>query len=801
LRQTDDGVVQQIMSSALNRFFTVAVATDGTVWAGGAVPSLGPTLFRVLPGVTTGSFVRLPFVDPEGRVEDLVLDQHGRLHVVVYSPEANEVLVLDGDVFCRTVDVFDPTYPFRGPQGELSASVRALAAGEGDIWLFGSDGGVARVRDTFREGRCPAKGMTVRYESVFRRQESDLLSNTVPALVVGMDGALWFGTALGLTRWQNGQFTPVPFHRERFLRGDVETLEAFFQQVARAIFEAHPLSTVAIGNVSFVEAFGAPLVKEDLIFSAVEDSQGRLWVGTLGGGLRRIEVSGAVPRETLHLTRQDGLGSNLIFALSVGADGVMWAATDEGVSRIREVDGTVVITNFSALDGLTAPTQVLVSLPIPNVVQLENQFGAVTSRDVAIDAEGTAWVARDAGLFRITPRGGQVQSVVYDTAGHPVMGADVTVFRKVDGFDVPTPFRAVTDAEGRFVVANLPPDRLRLRVDGRLATGGPYTAREMEMEVRVGEQTLDVGPLQRDSDGDGRSDEEEVARGTDPFAPSDDISSFSALAIEADNVFVLGNQALGLVDPGTGDRRLLSGCANGVACTNLIGRGPRFDAAEALAIEADGTLVVVDRSLKAILRVDPGTGDRAFISGCTAFNAQTRQCIGDIIGGGTYFEDPMAIVVESDGALMVVDGESNVARVIRVNPLTGDRMPVSGCPEVEILFTPPFVERHCIGEIIGEGFSLFAPVGIVVEADGTLVVIDGSLNALYRVDPGTGDRTLVSGCEDFACTRLRRGGPRFDRPRAIAVEATGSLMVVDGSFRSRLVRVDPITGDRTIISR
>ena len=115
------------------------------------------------------------------------------------------------------------------------------------------------------------------------------MTNTVPALVVGADGALWFGTALGLTRFHDGQFTPVLFNRQPAVSDHVATLEQFFQDVAAAIFAARPLTTVALGEVSFVEAFGRALVKEDLIFSAVEDAQGRLWVGTLGGGLRRIE--------------------------------------------------------------------------------------------------------------------------------------------------------------------------------------------------------------------------------------------------------------------------------------------------------------------------------------------------------------------------------------------------------------------------------------------------------------------------------------------------------------------------------
>ena len=94
---------------------------------------------------------------------------------------------------------------------------------------------------------------------------------------------------------------------------------------------------------------GARWSRRISIFSAVEDAQGRLWVGTLGGGLRRIEVRDGVPQDTLHLTRQEGLGSNLILALAVGPDGAVWAATDEGVSRLRARGETVEITNFAGL--------------------------------------------------------------------------------------------------------------------------------------------------------------------------------------------------------------------------------------------------------------------------------------------------------------------------------------------------------------------------------------------------------------------------------------------------------------------
>jgi hypothetical protein len=231
------------------------------------------------------------------------------------------------DVLCRTVNIFDPAYPLTDRQGRPSPSARLLAAGGRQIWLLGSDGGVARVVDSFRDGICPQDGVS--YAEVFRRDNSDLLSNTVPALVASADGALWFGTAFGLTRRAQGQFTPLPFDSILSFRGQVATLEAFFQEVAHAIFTAQPLTTVEVGEVSFVEAFGSALVKADIV-QCCRGRPGTSVGGTLGG-VRRLEVRDGVPQDTLraprrwlsqqYLTRQDGLSSNIIFALAKGGDG------------------------------------------------------------------------------------------------------------------------------------------------------------------------------------------------------------------------------------------------------------------------------------------------------------------------------------------------------------------------------------------------------------------------------------------------------------------------------------------------
>ena len=449
-------MIQRLRETGTTRFFAVTVADDGTVWAGG---DTGARLYRVTAGDSTVTLHGQLLAAPEGRIEDLTVDELGRLHAVVFSPQASGVVVLDQGAGCQTVNVLDAAYPLRTPAGHPSASTRAIAAGGGAIWLHGSDAGLARVTDPLVSGHCPPDGVAVTYEPVLRRQDGVLPANTVLALLAEADGTLWVGSALGLSRLQHGAMTRVPFDAALSFQGQPATLEAFFQALAQALVTAQPMETVALGGVSFLEAFGSPLVKADLIFSLVAERPGVLWVGTLGGGLRRVEARDGRLADTLHLTRADGLASNMILALAVAPDGAVWAATDDGVSRIAATQSGVTIANYTAVDGLALP-----------------------ARDLAVDAVGTVWVATDGGLYRLEAPGGQVTGEVRDDGGQPVEGVDVLVLG--------TPVRAVTDALGRFGLTHLSLGSHRLQVDGRLATPGPMSVTWRELVVHREIQTL-----------------------------------------------------------------------------------------------------------------------------------------------------------------------------------------------------------------------------------------------------------------------------------------------------------------------
>ena len=252
------------------------------------------------------------------------------------------------------------------------------------------------------------------------------------------------------------------------------------------------------------------------------------------------------------------------------------------------------------------------------------------------------------------------------------------------------------------------------------------------------------------------------------------------LAIEADGDLVVVNPyqryygpidgisaAVLRVDPVTGDRMIVS--------DDNTGNGPDFSNPLGLAIEADGSLVVIDAGRDAVLRVDPISGNRTIVSD-------------DDTGNGPYFSNPRGLAVEADGGLVVINTGSDA--VLRVDPISGDRAIISD-------------------DNTGSGPSFLEPSGLAVEADGNLVIVDSHLSrrAVLRVDPVTGNRSIVS--DDTTGSNLgfmsHYAQYGFDWLRDVEVEADGNLVVLNpyGVADAAIVgvlRVDPVTGDRSFLS-
>lgn len=269
------------------------------------------------------------------------------------------------------------------------------------------------------------------------------------------------------------------------------------------------------------------------------------------------------------------------------------------------------------------------------------------------------------------------------------------------------------------------------------------------------------------------------------------------------------------VDPSTGDRTVVSGFG--------VGTGPNFEDPIGITVTLGGDILVTDLSGDSIYRVDPSSGDRTLVSGpgvgagpafggpggialgpansIVVTTAMTHEIagfdVGDVyrvdlatgdrttlsstflgIGTGPSLLRPVGVAIDTDGHILVAeisDGE----RILKVDPLTGNRSLLSG-------------ENVSTGSDVGTGFDFAGPYGLVLEADGSLLVTDAVLNAIFRVDTATGDRSFMSGGGIGS-------GPPLQTPVGLAADIDGTIFVPDQGANA-LYSIDPITGDRTLLS-
>jgi len=224
------------------------------------------------------------------------------------------------------------------------------------------------------------------------------------------------------------------------------------------------------------------------------------------------------------------------------------------------------------------------------------------------------------------------------------------------------------------------------------------------------------------------------------------------------------------VDPTTGDRTLVS--AEGV------GSGSDFVRLRRIRVDQDGTLLATDFGFSGVFRVDPVTGDRSLV---TSTNYEYP------VGSGPDMFYYRGIGVEADRSIILTSFSSQA--LLRVNPLSGNRAIFSDLTHG----TGPTLE--------------YTAGGIAIDDDGTILVPEFYSKSVLRVHPVTGDRTIVTGDPLGADVG---SGPNFVGDMTdIVILSSGALLVtdaaeeipsyIDDSLRA-VLRVDPATGDRSILS-
>jgi len=241
---------------------------------------------------------------------------------------------------------------------------------EGNIWVATPDG-----LDRFREYAAPTISV-----------KQGLSTADVASVLAAKDGSVWLGTVDGLNRWYNGEIT---IYRKRSARavsgGAVKVpreitdsglpeggLNSLFEDDRGQIWVSTRGGVARTQNGRFIPVRS---VADGIVHSMAGDSEGNLWISVQDQGLfhlfgdslveqipwarlRRQDSAMALLPDPVHgglwlgfwqgglayfkdgqvgvsYAVEDGLGKGSVFDLQLDRDGTLWAATQGGLSRVK----------------------------------------------------------------------------------------------------------------------------------------------------------------------------------------------------------------------------------------------------------------------------------------------------------------------------------------------------------------------------------------------------------------------------------------------------------------------------------
>ena len=176
-------------------------------------------------------------------------------------------------------------------------------------------------------GLDPQKPISSFHQDVWGAAEG-LPADTVPAILQTSDGYVWFGTELGLIRFDGVRFTTFDKTNTPALKSNVVDALAI-DQLGDLWIGARGGGLVRYRDREFVSVPTKEGGESDSVLSLLCSRDGDLWIGTEGGVVR---LHGG------HRTRystKNGLPNDEVFALGQGRDDSIWIGTHAGLCSFR----------------------------------------------------------------------------------------------------------------------------------------------------------------------------------------------------------------------------------------------------------------------------------------------------------------------------------------------------------------------------------------------------------------------------------------------------------------------------------
>ncbi|MBS2212289.1 hypothetical protein KEM09_12810 [Carboxylicivirga mesophila] len=228
------------------------------------------------------------------------------------------------------------------------------------LWIGTNDKGVCRY--------CPKTDRFKTYSHI-ADDISSLSNNTVREVYQDSRGTVWIGTdGGGLNRFNastrsfkayvsdeddehtiSDNSVRVIFEdsQQRLWVGTRHGLNLFDRETHRFKHYLNKLNDPQSISNNFVYA------------SIIEDKQGKLWIGTYGGGLNRLDPeSGVFEHYTSEMGEGKSLSNDIVFCIYEDSDGQIWVGTNEGLNILNPDSGQVKVLGIK--DGL--PNEVIYSI-------------------------------------------------------------------------------------------------------------------------------------------------------------------------------------------------------------------------------------------------------------------------------------------------------------------------------------------------------------------------------------------------------------------------------------------------------
>ena len=188
---------------------------------------------------------------------------------------------------------------------------------QGKLWI-GTDGGGINV---FENGKRVA---------IYNKENRELLSNSVLCSLKDSEGNLWFGTYLGNISYYNTRLKK--FQIIELEKNELLDVRVFYEDKNKKIWIGTHAGVFVVDLASkkvihHYDTSNSQLL-ENFVRSIAQDSEGRFWIGTFGGGVGIYTPDMQLVRK---FNQYEGFCSNTINQIYRSSKGQMWLATGEGL--------------------------------------------------------------------------------------------------------------------------------------------------------------------------------------------------------------------------------------------------------------------------------------------------------------------------------------------------------------------------------------------------------------------------------------------------------------------------------------